>query len=115
MLIGELAERSGTTRRALRYYEQQHLLEPTRDANGYRRYEPTAVVRVHQIRALLDAGFSSDVITRLLPCTVGASTQIDLCPAVAAEMRDVLATLEAKMRDLDRQRQSITRLLAGDN
>ena len=38
MLIGELAERTGSSTRALRHYEDQGLLAPTRDTNGYRHY-----------------------------------------------------------------------------
>ena len=38
MRIGELAERAGTTTRALRYYESRGLLTAQRDNNGYRVY-----------------------------------------------------------------------------
>jgi MerR family transcriptional regulator, copper efflux regulator len=34
MLIGDLAARTGTTTRALRYYEEQGLLESERTAAG---------------------------------------------------------------------------------
>ena len=34
MRIGELAERTGTSRRLLRYYEEQDLIAPDRSANG---------------------------------------------------------------------------------
>ncbi|MFT4397726.1 MerR family transcriptional regulator [Gordonia lacunae] len=112
MLIGELARRTGTTRRALRYYEEHALLIPDRDPNGYRRYRGDAELRVHQIRGLLAAGFSTEVIARLLPCAVGRSPEIQLCPSVAAEMTQVLARVEAQLADLDRQRGSIRRLLA---
>ena len=32
MLIGELAEKAGTSARTLRYYEEQGLVRPRRDA-----------------------------------------------------------------------------------
>ncbi|MFX3633934.1 MAG: MerR family DNA-binding transcriptional regulator [Candidatus Pristimantibacillus sp.] len=35
MKIGELAERSGSSIRSLRYYEQKELLAPIRQDNGY--------------------------------------------------------------------------------
>ena len=38
MLIGELSCRTGVPARLLRYYEEQDLLHPERDSNGYRRY-----------------------------------------------------------------------------
>jgi DNA-binding transcriptional MerR regulator len=36
MLIGELAERAGTSARTLRYYEAHGLVHAERHANGYR-------------------------------------------------------------------------------
>ncbi|MGP4083873.1 MerR family transcriptional regulator, partial [Streptomyces sp. KR55] len=56
MLIGELAAQTGTTTRALRYYEEQGLLESGR--TGYRVYRPGAVTRVRNIRELLASGFT---------------------------------------------------------
>ena len=38
MRIGELAQRTGVTTRALRFYEDQGLLTARRSANGYRVY-----------------------------------------------------------------------------
>ena len=53
MRIGELAERTGTSSRSLRYYEQQGLLATRRTANGYRDYDESDLRLVHQIRELL--------------------------------------------------------------
>ncbi|MFJ9821759.1 MerR family transcriptional regulator [Streptomyces sp. NPDC101151] len=58
MLIGELAAQTGTTTRALRYYEEQGLLESDRTPSGYRVYSPHAVTRVRNVRDLLASGFS---------------------------------------------------------
>jgi DNA-binding transcriptional MerR regulator len=68
MRIGELAERSGASRRLLRYYEEQGLIFPTRGTNGYRDYDERYVDRVAQIRGLLDAGLPTRIIKELLPC-----------------------------------------------
>lgn len=59
MRIGELAEYTGASARSLRYYEQQGLLTPSRDTNGYRLYEPLSIVRAVNIRELLSAGLTS--------------------------------------------------------
>ncbi|MEU1405401.1 MerR family transcriptional regulator [Streptomyces sp. NPDC005728] len=58
MLIGELAARTGTTTRALRYYEEQGLLESARTSAGYRVYGPAAETRVRNVRDLLASGFT---------------------------------------------------------
>lgn len=68
MRIGELARRTGTTARALRYYEEQGLLHAARGENRYRSYGGDAVVRVRNIRLLLDAGLSTDDIRQLDDC-----------------------------------------------
>jgi DNA-binding transcriptional MerR regulator len=68
MRIGELAARTGTARRILRYYEEQELIFPTRAENGYRDYDERYVDRVVQIRGLLDAGLPTRIIKELLPC-----------------------------------------------
>jgi DNA-binding transcriptional MerR regulator len=68
MRIGALAERTGTSRRLLRYYEDQGLIFPTRSENGYRDYDERYVDRVAQIRGLLDAGLPTRIIKELLPC-----------------------------------------------
>lgn len=68
MKIGELARLTGVSARSLRYYEQQGLLHSVRSTGGQRHYTAAEVARVEMIRRLFDAGLSSKVIARLLPC-----------------------------------------------
>ncbi|MFJ5552139.1 MerR family transcriptional regulator [Streptomyces sp. NPDC093225] len=68
MRIGELSERTGTSRRLLRYYEEQGLVRAARSLNGYREYDEDCVDRVLQVRGLLDAGLPTRVIRQVLPC-----------------------------------------------
>ncbi|MFE1316161.1 MerR family transcriptional regulator [Kitasatospora phosalacinea] len=68
MRIGQLAERTSTSRRLLRYYEEQQLIVSTRAANGYREYDERLADRVLQIRGLLDAGLPTRIIKQILPC-----------------------------------------------
>jgi DNA-binding transcriptional MerR regulator len=67
ILIGELSCRTGVPARLLRYYEEQDLLHPERDSNGYRRYGAADLDRVEQIRGLLDSGLTTEIIRRILP------------------------------------------------
>jgi DNA-binding transcriptional MerR regulator len=68
MRIGDLAARSGVSVRALRYYEEQGLLKPTRTPAGQRVYPEAAVDRVAFIRQLLAAGLPTRTIVDILPC-----------------------------------------------
>jgi thioredoxin 1 len=52
MRIGELARRSGTSARSIRYYEQQGLMVARRQANGYRDYDEAHLRLVGEIRSL---------------------------------------------------------------
>ena len=86
MLIGELAERTGTSERLLRYYERAGLLRPGRLPNGYREYADSDTAAVLRIRALLAAGLPTRVIRQVLPCTTdGAAVQP--CPGVLDALR----------------------------
>lgn len=38
MLLNEIAEKVGMTKRAIKFYEEKHLLSVKKDANGYRNY-----------------------------------------------------------------------------
>ena len=65
--ISELAKGSGVSVRSLRYYEEQGLLSPQRDASSHRRFETSDVNRVIVIQELYAAGFCSTVVRELLP------------------------------------------------
>jgi DNA-binding transcriptional MerR regulator len=71
MRIGELAKATGTSARALRYYEQAGLISSERAPNGYRIYNERTVVRVRNIRHLLAVGLTLDDVRVFLPCLDG--------------------------------------------
>jgi DNA-binding transcriptional MerR regulator len=56
MRIGDLARATGVKPRLLRYYEEQGLLTPLRQPNGYRQYARSDIAAVRHIRVLLAAG-----------------------------------------------------------
>ncbi|TDD21191.1 MerR family transcriptional regulator [Actinomadura sp. KC06] len=109
MLIGELADRAGTTVKAVRYYERRGLLHPRRAANGYRHYDESAVGRVGNIRLLLSLGLTTDDVRSFLPCLDLDVAGAILCPASADVITRRLSEVEEKIADLDGVRQ---RLLA---
>ncbi|GLY33338.1 MerR family transcriptional regulator [Kineosporia sp. NBRC 101731] len=65
--IGELAQRAGVSVRALRYYEEQGLLESSRNGRGHREYPESSVERVRVIQNLYAAGLSSQTILEVCP------------------------------------------------
>ncbi|KAF0846439.1 MerR family transcriptional regulator [Nocardia caishijiensis] len=103
MLIGELAHRTGVATRLLRYYEEQGLLRPRRDTNGYRSYPEAAVARVARIRDLLAAGLNTEEIADLLPCAEHDGP-VQACEKSVRIMADRTAELDRRIADLDRQR-----------
>ena len=66
--IQEVADEIGLTTRAIRYYEEQGLLQPAgRSEGSYRLYDPDDLVRLRFIKGLRDdAGFSLAEIRLLL-------------------------------------------------
>ncbi|MFI9597906.1 MerR family transcriptional regulator [Nonomuraea sp. NPDC052265] len=50
----------------MRYYEEQGLLEPGRPTAGYRVYEPSAILRVRNVRVLLACGFTVEDVKSFL-------------------------------------------------
>lgn len=113
MLIGELSKVTGVSQRMLRYYEAQGLLRPGRDANGYRAYGDEAVTTVRQVRALLAAGLSTEVIATVLPCARGEAPELDLCPELLATLRRELAGMDERIGTLQQARGALAGYVPG--
>jgi DNA-binding transcriptional MerR regulator len=107
LTIGQLAAYAGVTVRAVRHYHQIGLLpEPERDASGYRRYGPAAVVSLIKIRTLANAGVPLSQIAQMLE-------------AEAATFAETLGRIDRHLRDeierLETSRKQIAQLTAGDS
>ncbi len=68
LTIEQVAQRTGLTKRTLRYYEEVGLLPPTdRTGGNYRRYSEEDIKLLQQIKELRDLlGFSLNDIRKLL-------------------------------------------------
>lgn len=97
MRIGELASRTGATTRALRYYEERGLLSSDRGTNGYRDYGQEAVVRVRNIRRLLEAGLSCDDVRELDGCLDRDLDHEPTCADAIALYEQRLATVRRRI------------------
>ncbi|HEX6421355.1 MAG TPA: MerR family transcriptional regulator [Acidimicrobiales bacterium] len=109
MRIGELADRTGVSVRAVRYYEDQGLLEPTRQPNGYRSYDEAAVERVRQIQHLYAAGLCSSKIAELLPCIRTEGERVVADPGLIDELAWECGRIEGQIEEM----QASLRLLRG--
>lgn len=96
MKINEVEARAGITKKNIRFYEEQGLLSPRRNAeNGYREYTETEVEILRRIRLLRKLGVPIEEIRQMLQGT----------HTLADGMRRHLITLEREERNLS---QSIT-------
>ena len=114
MRIGELSQRTDTSRRLLRYYEEQGLIVSTRALNGYREYEETSVSRVHQIRGLLALGLPTRIIREILPCLKdNAAIHFDeATPEMLGTIECESARIAQRIHQLQRQRDAVASYLA---
>ena len=107
MLIGELAERAGTSTRTLRYYEQHGLVRPRRDANGYRQYDDAELRVVHEIRALLAVGFGLEDIRPFVACLRAGNESGHVCADSVLVLRRKLAEVDGYIGQLTEVRQQL--------
>ncbi|MBB5786241.1 MerR family transcriptional regulator [Jiangella mangrovi] len=113
MRIGDLAQRTGTTTRALRFYESQGLLMAQRAPNGYREYDDDDLRLVAEIQALQGIGFSLDDTRPFVDCLRSGHDSGDACAdsletyrrklaevdGVLARLTEVRASIQAKLHD----------------
>ena len=62
MNIKDMEQRSGMTRANIRFYEQEGLLSPRRQSNGYRDYSDDDLQQLHRIHLLRTLGLSLEEI-----------------------------------------------------
>lgn len=107
LTIGQLAAYAGVTVRAVRHYHQIGLLpEPERDASGYRRYGPAAVVSLIKIRTLANAGVPLSQVGQMLEADA---------PAFAEAVQRIDSQLRDEIERLETSRKQIAQLADGDS
>ena len=108
MLIGEMAERTGVSRRSLRHYEHKGLLTADRSAvNGYRRYSTDDVERVGRIKELVAMGLSLTAVSTVMPCLPDDLS----CPDLATTIGRELARIDERAELLADRRRALAGLL----
>jgi DNA-binding transcriptional MerR regulator len=113
MRIAEVADRTGFSAAALRYYEQLDLLPPpTRTAAGYRAYDESVLTRLAFIARAKTLGCTLDEVAALMPLWDGGR-----CAPVQDRLRDLvtakLGDARAQVAALAAFRTDLERILAG--
>ncbi len=104
MKINQVAELVDITSKNIRFYEDQGLVEPSRDpSNGYREYSLKDVEELKKIKLLRSLGVTCDNIRRLK----AGELNLERC------MRDRLEELDDSARDLEHMK-TICAMLADD-
>jgi DNA-binding transcriptional MerR regulator len=107
MRVGEVSEQTGVSVRAIRYYERSGLLRATRQPNGYREFDPSAVERVRVIRDLLEVGFTIEEILSLAACLQGLGDDSPCRMQTASLYRDRLRRIDQQVGTLLQLRQRV--------
>ena len=99
--VGELADLTGKTVRALRLYEERGLLSPSmRSEGGFRLYDRVLVDRVRLISSLQSVGMSLAEIADLVSIYDGSKTPQAGMQILHAEYRRRLADVQARIETL---------------
>src|SRR5688572_24908916 len=106
----EVARATGVSPDTLRHYERRGLLPPpVRTDAGYRRYPPSTVGRVELIQRALVIGFSLEELAQVLAERDRGGAP---CRTVLGLVKDRLAALEQRLRELTALRGELVELIA---
>lgn len=113
MRIGELAEQTGMTRDAIRFYERIGLIRSERGPegrHGYRRYDASTVRRLGLIKQAKALGFSLGEIQELLDAWANHSFRPEQKRAI---LIDKIGVVDQKIRELQALSSELKLALAG--
>ncbi len=109
LLIGEVASRSGVSRKALRLYESAGILfPPRRTAAGYRVYRPETLALLGFVRQARRLGFRLDEIKEI--AAIRRAGRVP-CAHVRDLVRRKAADLDKALADLTEVRNRLRALL----
>jgi Hg(II)-responsive transcriptional regulator len=110
MNIGEVAALADVPTATVRYYERRGLIaEAPRTPSGYRQYGPGTAERVRFIKRAQNLGFSLEQIQEMLELRVENPAA---APEVEAKIREKVAQVRRKIRDLQKMEAVLDRLVA---
>jgi MerR family copper efflux transcriptional regulator len=109
LLIGEVATRSGVSRKALRLYERTGILPPSRRTEaGYRVYGPETLATLAFVAQARRLGFHLDEIKEVVQIRRSGRCP---CPHVLDLVRQKVEELDRTLADLTEVRRALQGLL----
>jgi MerR family copper efflux transcriptional regulator len=110
MTIGRLAKEAGVNIDTIRYYERHGLLpRAARRESGYREYSRDDVARLSFVRRAKELGFSLTDIAELLSLSADRHNGVR---GVKRKAEQRVADVEQKIRELQRVRRGLKKLIA---
>jgi DNA-binding transcriptional MerR regulator len=103
MKIGELAERSGLSASAIRFYEKKGLLpHAERLSSGYRSYDDNSLMQLQIIKFAQNLGFSLDeMVTLLGQENIDHDLTLQQLETKRQDIDSLINNLEEKKRSID--------------
>lgn len=109
LTIGQVADQAGVGVETVRFYQRKGLVEePPRPPTRHRRYPPEAVARIRFIRGAQNLGFSLKEIEELMQLRIAPGTSKG---EIKARAEAKVTEIEEKIRDLQRMRDTLLKLI----
>ncbi len=109
LTIGQVAKASDVGVETVRFYQRQGLIaEPAREGTQRRRYSQETVARIRFIRGAQNLGFSLKEIEDLMALRLAPGTSK---AEIKARAQAKVDEIEEKMRDLQRMRDTLMKLI----
>jgi DNA-binding transcriptional MerR regulator len=104
MKIGDAVKITGLTKKAIRYYEEEGLIEPCiNDENNYREYSQDDVRRLLQISVYRSIDMPMSLIKKIL--NSGSNEKV---------LKEHLTNIEGRIDSLNRIKDTVNRLISND-
>ena len=109
MKIGEFAKACGSSVRMIRFYEKFNLINPLRNANGYRSYDKQDIDYVKKVILLNHAGLTLKDIALLRTC-LNEKPQ-HFCDSLRSKLKTRLTDIHEQITSLNQSKRLIKQLL----
>ncbi len=103
MLIGEMADFFGISRKAMRLYEKKGIIKPVKvdEENGYRYYSAEQIQQLNALLELKALGFSLDEIKMILDGKTAKTPLLEMLEKKRQAWQEAMNSASYKMECLD--------------